>query len=71
MARHANRSSGLACGFPCVWRHISIRASLVAQFSQGILIFTRENELISLGKMKNPWDNMVPKIALRGKILLV
>jgi hypothetical protein len=28
-------------------------------FYQGISIFPRENELISLGKIKIPWKNMV------------
>jgi hypothetical protein len=41
-----------------------VRASLEAQFFQGILIFSRENELIFFGKMKIPWDNVVPKLAL-------
>jgi hypothetical protein len=43
----------------------SFRASLGTLFSQGIPIFPRENELISLGKMKNPWDNGVTKLALK------
>jgi hypothetical protein len=42
-----------------------LRASLGAPFSQGVHIFPRENELISLGKMKIPRDNEVPKLALR------
>jgi hypothetical protein len=33
-------------------------------FSQGISIFPRESELISLGKIKIPWENMVTKLAL-------
>jgi hypothetical protein len=35
-------------------------------FSQENSIFPRENELISLRKMKIPWENVVPKLALRG-----
>jgi hypothetical protein len=34
-------------------------------FSQGISIFPRENELISLGKMKIPWEKGVSKLALK------
>jgi hypothetical protein len=44
---------------------IHIRASLGTTFSQGIPIFSWENELISLGKMKIPWGNGVPKLALK------
>jgi hypothetical protein len=43
----------------------SLRASLGTPFFQGISIFPRENELISLGKMKIPWENEVPKLALK------
>jgi hypothetical protein len=42
-----------------------LRASLTSTFFHGISNFPRENELISLGKMKNPWGNEVPKLALR------
>jgi hypothetical protein len=42
------------------------RASLVTLFSHGISNFPRENELISLGKTKNPWKNRVSKIVLNG-----
>jgi hypothetical protein len=45
-----------------------IRASLGTPFSQGILIFPRENELISLGKIRIPWKNGVPKLALNGEL---
>jgi hypothetical protein len=38
--------------------------------SHGIFIFPRENELISLGKMKIPWEISVPKLALREGIPL-
>jgi hypothetical protein len=41
-----------------------LRASLAHPFSHGISNFPRENELISLGKMKNPWENGDPKLAL-------
>jgi hypothetical protein len=34
-------------------------------FSHGISIFPGENELNSLGKIKFPWENVVPKLALR------
>jgi hypothetical protein len=34
-------------------------------FSQRISIFLRENELISLGKMKIHWENEVPKLVLK------
>jgi hypothetical protein len=37
---------------------------LETPFSQGIPIFPRENELISLGKMKIHWENGVPKLTL-------
>ena len=38
--------------------------SLVTLFFQGIFIFPRENELISLGKIEIPWENEVSKPAL-------
>jgi hypothetical protein len=38
---------------------------LATPFFQGIPIFQRENELISLGKIKIPWKNGVAKLALR------
>jgi hypothetical protein len=37
---------------------------LGAQFFQEILIFPKENELISLEKMKISWENGVPKLTL-------
>jgi hypothetical protein len=40
------------------------RASLGTLIFHGIFIFPRENELISLVKMKNPWKISVPKLAL-------
>jgi hypothetical protein len=43
----------------------TLRASLGTRFSQRIFIFPRENVLTSLGKMKNPWENEVSKLALR------
>jgi hypothetical protein len=46
-----------------------LRASLGTLFSQWISIFTKENELISLGKMKIPRENGVTKLAL-GRIML-
>jgi hypothetical protein len=39
-------------------------ASLETLLYQGISIFPRENELISLVKMEIPWENKVPKLAL-------
>ena len=42
----------------------SFRASLGGPFFQGIPIFQRENELVFQRKMKIPWDNGVPKLAL-------
>jgi hypothetical protein len=33
--------------------------------SHGIFIFPRENEIISLSKMKIPWEISVPKLALK------
>jgi hypothetical protein len=44
----------------------TLRASLASTFFHGISNFPRENELISLRKMKNPWENEVPKLALSG-----
>jgi hypothetical protein len=41
-----------------------LRASLETSFSQGISILPRENELIFLGKMENPWKDGVPKLVL-------
>jgi hypothetical protein len=44
---------------------ILIRPSLATLFFQGILIFPRENKLISLGKIKKkPWKYGVAKLAL-------
>jgi hypothetical protein len=43
----------------------TVRASLETPLSQGILIFSRENELISIGKIGIPWKNGVPKLALK------
>jgi hypothetical protein len=40
-------------------------ASLGTPFSHGNYIFPRENELIFIGKMEIPWENVVPKLALR------
>jgi hypothetical protein len=40
-------------------------ASLATLFFYGIFNFSRENELISHEKMKNPWEIVVPKPALR------
>jgi hypothetical protein len=45
-----------------------IKASLGTLFSQRIHIFPIENELISLGKIKIPWKNRVPKLALRPSL---
>jgi hypothetical protein len=45
-------------------RLLPLRASLGTLISHGIFIFPRENELISLGKMKIPWKISVPKLAL-------
>jgi hypothetical protein len=44
---------------------VILRASLGTLISHGIFIFPRENELISLGKMKIPWKISVPKLALK------
>jgi hypothetical protein len=41
-----------------------LRASLGTPFSQGISIFLWEISSFSLGKMKIPWENLVPKLAL-------
>jgi hypothetical protein len=38
---------------------------LETQFSQGISIFPWEISSFSLGKMKIPWENVVPKLALK------
>lgn len=46
---------------------ILLRASLGIQFSQGIPIFLRENELTSLEKMEIPLENRVPKLVLKEK----
>jgi hypothetical protein len=48
-----------------VRKNIIVRASLALPFFHGIFNFPRENELISLEKMKNPWKNGVPKLALK------
>jgi hypothetical protein len=37
---------------------------LTTPFSQGIPIFPREKQLISLKKMEIPWKNEVAKLAL-------
>jgi hypothetical protein len=42
-----------------------LRASLETPISHGILIFPRENGLISLRKMRIPWEIGVSKLALR------
>jgi hypothetical protein len=42
---------------------------LATLFSYGISNFPKENELISLGKTKNPWENRVSKLALSLKII--
>jgi hypothetical protein len=53
-----------------VWLALtSLRASLATPFFQGILIFPRENKLISLGKMEIPWKNRVVKLALRVHVV--
>ena len=41
-----------------------LRASLGTLIFHGIFIFPKENELISLGKMKIPREISVPKLAL-------
>ena len=43
----------------------SWRASLGTPFSQWIPIFSRENELIFLGKMEIPCENGIPKLTRR------
>jgi hypothetical protein len=45
----------------------SFRASLTSTFFHGISNFSRENELISFGKMKNTWRNEVSKLGLNKK----
>jgi hypothetical protein len=42
-----------------------IRASLGTTFSQGIFTFPREISSFSLGKIEIPWENGVPKLALK------
>jgi hypothetical protein len=42
-----------------------LRASLTFPFFHGIFNFPKENKLIFLGKMKNHWENDVPKLALK------
>jgi hypothetical protein len=44
----------------------SIRASLAILFFKGILIFPKENELISLEKMEISWKNRVAESRLEG-----
>jgi hypothetical protein len=44
---------------------LHLRGSLGTSFSQGIPIFPRENKLIFFGKFKIPWENGVPKLALK------
>jgi hypothetical protein len=41
-----------------------VRASLTTLFFHWIFNFPRENKLISLGKMKNPLENRVSRLAL-------
>jgi hypothetical protein len=48
-----------------------VRASLGTLFSQGIFIFPRENNSFSIGKMKIPRENRVPKLVLREEIAKV
>jgi hypothetical protein len=43
----------------------SFSASLGTLISHEIFIFPRENELISLGKIKISWEISAPKLALR------
>jgi hypothetical protein len=45
----------------------TLRISLETPFYQGIPIFPRKNELVSLGKMKIPWENWVSKLALNAR----
>jgi hypothetical protein len=54
---------------PCFYD--TLRASLGTLISHEIFIFPRENELISLGTMKIPWEISVPKLALRGSFCIV
>jgi hypothetical protein len=49
---------------PFCKRFFPFRVSLGTIFSHRISIFPRENELISLGKIEIPWENVVPKLAL-------
>jgi hypothetical protein len=42
---------------------------LGTSFSQGIPIFPRGNKLISFGKIRIPWKNGVPKLALNTLLL--
>jgi hypothetical protein len=46
----------------------TLRTSLDTPFYQGIFIFPWKNELIFLGKMKIPWKNGVPKLALSASL---
>jgi hypothetical protein len=63
---HSNHHHGHSGKLSRLFKALStLRASLGTRFSQGISIFPRENVLISLGKMKNPWENGVSKLALR------
>jgi hypothetical protein len=39
---------------------------LETPFSKEIPIFPKENELVSLGKMKIPWEDVVSKLAFTG-----
>jgi hypothetical protein len=43
----------------------TLKTSLITPFFQGIPIFQKENELISLVKMKIPWKIKVSKLALK------
>jgi hypothetical protein len=45
------------------WNY-TLRARLGNSFSQGVFIFPREISSFSLGKMKIPWKNEVPKLVL-------
>jgi hypothetical protein len=45
----------------------TLRDSLASPFFHGIFNFPRENELISLRKMKNSWENEVPKLTLNDQ----
>jgi hypothetical protein len=44
----------------------TFRASLETPFSQGISSFPWEISSFSLGKMKIPWENVVPKLTLNA-----